>query len=59
VTVPDMKHYERFLHEVLFSLPGVTHVRSSIVLREIKSETALPLDHLLPGTPRAAGSRRG
>lgn len=61
VTVPDMKHYERFLHEVLFSLPGVTHVRSSIVLREIKSETALPLDHLLPGTPgkpRASGSRR-
>jgi hypothetical protein len=39
----------------------VTHVRSSIVLREIKSETALPLDHLLPGTPgkpRATGGRR-
>ena len=33
VLVPDMKHYERFLHETLFSLPGVTHVRSSIVLR--------------------------
>lgn len=59
VTVPDMKHYERFLHEVLFSLPGVTHVRSSIVLREIKSETALPLAHLLGTAPRAGATRRG
>ena len=58
VTVPDMKHYERFLHEVLFSLPGVTHVRSSIVLREIKSEVALPLGHLMGAKGGAAPSRR-
>ncbi|MDM0111317.1 Lrp/AsnC family transcriptional regulator [Variovorax sp. J22R133] len=56
VTVPDMKQYERFLHEVLFSLPGVTHVRSSIVLREVKSEVALPLGHLMTGG--AAAPRR-
>ncbi len=43
VLAPDIKHYERFLHETLFKLPGVTHVRSSIVLREIKSEAALPI----------------
>ena len=49
VLVPDMKHYEQFLRETLFKLPGVTHVRSSIVLKEVKSETALPIDHLLPG----------
>jgi Lrp/AsnC family leucine-responsive transcriptional regulator len=54
-----MKHYERFLHEVLFSLPGVTHVRSSIVLREIKSGTALPLAHLPGAKAGVAGSRRG
>jgi len=43
VLVTDMKQYERFLHETLFSLPGVTHVRSSIVLREIKSDVPLPI----------------
>jgi Lrp/AsnC family leucine-responsive transcriptional regulator len=53
VLVPDMKHYEQFLHDTLFKMPGVTHVRSSIVLKEVKSETALPIDHLLPMTPAA------
>ena len=43
VLAPDIKHYERFLHETIFKLPGVTHVRSSIVLREIKSENELPI----------------
>jgi DNA-binding Lrp family transcriptional regulator len=43
VLVPDVKHYEQFLHETLFKLQGVTHVRSSIVLKEIKSEVALPI----------------
>jgi len=44
VLVPDIKHYEQFLHSTLFNLPGVTHVRSSIVLKEIKSEVALPIE---------------
>ncbi|MBX3619011.1 MAG: Lrp/AsnC family transcriptional regulator [Rhizobacter sp.] len=48
VLVPDMKHYEQFLHDTLFKMPAVTHVRSSMVLREVKSETAVPIDHLLP-----------
>ena len=53
VLAPDIKHYERFLHDTIFKLPGVTHVRSSIVLREIKSEIALPIGPLLgPGAPR-------
>jgi Lrp/AsnC family transcriptional regulator, leucine-responsive regulatory protein len=43
VLVPDIKHYEQFLHNTLFKLPGVTHVRSSIVLKEVKSEVALPI----------------
>jgi Lrp/AsnC family transcriptional regulator, leucine-responsive regulatory protein len=46
VLAPDIKHYERFLHETIFKLPGVTHVRSSIVLREIKAEVALPIGAL-------------
>lgn len=43
VLVPDIRRYEAFLHAVIFKLPGVTHVRSSIVLREVKSEVALPI----------------
>jgi Lrp/AsnC family leucine-responsive transcriptional regulator len=53
VLVPDIKAYESFLHEVLFKLQGVTHVRSSVVLKEIKSETRLPFE-----TPRSAPPRR-
>ena len=47
VLAPDIKHYERLLHDTIFKLPGVTHVRSSIVLKEIKSEIALPIGQLL------------
>ena len=43
VLVPDIKAYEGFLHEQLFKMPGVTHVRSSVVLKEVKAETRLPL----------------
>ena len=56
VLVPDIKHYEQFLHDTLFRLPGVTHVRSSIVLREIKSDAALPITQL-PGKPLARAAR--
>jgi len=51
VLVSDIKHYESFLHDTAFKLPGVTHVRSSVVLKEVKSETRLPFG--LPG-PRPA-----
>ncbi|MBU6439337.1 MAG: Lrp/AsnC family transcriptional regulator [Betaproteobacteria bacterium] len=43
IAQPDIESYERFQHQVLFRLPGVTHVRSSIVLKEIKAEVRLPL----------------
>ncbi|WP_066341329.1 Lrp/AsnC family transcriptional regulator [Azohydromonas lata] len=54
VLVPDIKAYERFLHETAFRLPGVTHVRSSVVMKEVKSETRLPME--LPARP-VAGAR--
>ena len=41
--VEDIKAYEQCLHETIFKLPGVTHVRSSIVLQEVKSDAALPI----------------
>ena len=53
--MPDIKSYERFLHETAFKLPGVTHVRSSVVLKEVKSEVRLPID--VPG-PRAVSKRK-
>ncbi len=43
VLINDIQAYERFLHDTIFRLPGVTHVRSSIVLREIKQEARLPV----------------
>ena len=43
VMMRDIAAYERFLHATLFKLPGVTHVRSSIVLKEVKAEVRLPV----------------
>lgn len=43
VMVADIKGFERFLHDTLLRLPGITHVRSRIVLRELKAQTQLPL----------------
>lgn len=43
VVARDMKAYERFLQEHLFRTPGVASVKSSVVLREVKYETALPV----------------
>ena len=43
VLIKDIQAYERFLHDTIFRLPGVMHVRSSIVLKEIKQETRLPV----------------
>ena len=56
VLVPDIKSYERFLHETVFKLPGVTHVRSSVVLKEVKAETRLPIN--LPGESERTKARR-
>ena len=42
VVVEDMDAYNKFLDNFIFRLPGVSQVRSNIVLKEIKSDTALP-----------------
>ncbi|MCZ6794080.1 MAG: Lrp/AsnC family transcriptional regulator [Planctomycetota bacterium] len=44
VVVENHKHLERFLVEKITRIPGVDRVRTSIVLREIKTSTALPLE---------------
>ncbi len=43
VVVQDMDAYNVFLDDFVFQLPGVSQVRSNIVLKEIKTDTALPI----------------
>lgn len=42
VVVEDIDAYNAFLDNFIFKLPGVSQVRSNIVLKEIKADTALP-----------------
>lgn len=51
--VEDIKTYEAFLHDTAFRLPGVTHIRSSVVLKEVKEQTRLPIR-----SPQAGGKQR-
>ena len=43
VVAADMKAYDQFLQAKIFKVPGVASVRSNVVLREVKYETALPV----------------
>ena len=58
VLVPDIKAYEAFLHDTAFRLPGVTHVRSSVVLKEVKAEAGVPIATLLPARPAKTARAR-
>jgi len=46
VVMPDMAYYEHFLLKELNRIEGVTSIRTSFVLRQVKSKTELPLQHL-------------
>ncbi|MDO5626077.1 MAG: Lrp/AsnC family transcriptional regulator [Pseudomonadota bacterium] len=61
ILVPGIAEYERFLHGTLFKLPGVTHVRSSIVLKEVKADVRLPVPHTAstPAVVRKRGRGSG
>lgn len=59
VLAPDIKRYEQFLHDTMFRLPGVTHVRSAIVLKEIKSEVRLSLPQPQPAPARTRARLSG
>jgi len=54
VLAPDIKSYESFLHDTAFKLPGVTHIRSSVVLKEVKADAGVPIAR----QARAAGAPR-
>ena len=43
VVAEDIDAYNVFLDDFILKLPGVSQVRSNIILKEIKADTALPL----------------
>ncbi len=43
VVVPDLSAYEKLLLETIMELPGVTEVKSNVVIRTIKQAGPLPL----------------
>ena len=57
VLVPDIRSYERFLHETAFRLPGVTHIRSSVVLKEVKAAAGVPISGAARSTRPARKAR--
>src|SRR3712207_5153104 len=42
VVVRDMHAYNQFLDEFMFRRPGIRHVRTNVILKEIKTSVALP-----------------
>ena len=44
VVAEDIDSYNQFLDDFILRLPGVSQVHSNIILKEIKADTALPLD---------------
>jgi DNA-binding Lrp family transcriptional regulator len=42
VVVADMAAYNRFLDDFMFKIPGIRHVRTNVILKEIKYDVALP-----------------
>jgi Lrp/AsnC family transcriptional regulator, leucine-responsive regulatory protein len=59
VLVADIKSYESFLHDTAFKLPGVTHIRSSVVLKEVKAAAGVPIGEAARGARPARKARRG
>ena len=58
VLVEDIKTYEQFLHDTAFKLPGVTHIRSSVVLKEVKAARGVPITSAKRAAPRKARAVR-
>ena len=44
VAIPSVAAYDEFLQNVIFSAPSFSQVRSNFALRQIKFETALPIE---------------
>jgi len=46
IVVPDLEAYRSFVLDHLSKAPGVSSIRSSFALKQVKYSTALPLEHL-------------
>ncbi|MGY8997901.1 MAG: Lrp/AsnC ligand binding domain-containing protein, partial [Alphaproteobacteria bacterium] len=46
IVVPDLEAYRTFVLDHLSKAPGVSSIRSSFALKQVKYSTALPLEHL-------------
>lgn len=44
IRVKDMQDYQRFLGEQLAATPGVAQAHTYVVIYEVKSATAIPID---------------
>ncbi|ARN75240.1 Lrp/AsnC ligand binding domain-containing protein [Oceanicoccus sagamiensis] len=44
IRVKDMQDYQRFLGEQLATTPGIAQTHTYVVINEVKSETAIPID---------------
>lgn len=56
VVLPDIDAFERFLVNELSRIPGISRIKSSFALKQVKYETALPLP--LPKQKPRTKSRR-
>ncbi len=60
VVVPDVSALERFIVDSLARIPGVANIRSSFALKQVKYQTALPIDvpHRSSAAPQRRSTRR-
>lgn len=60
VVVPDVPSFERFVVDFLSRITGIGNIQSSFALKQVKYETALPLETVAPGVRagRRARARR-
>lgn len=54
VVVPDVQSIERFIVDYLAKIPGVSSIKSSFALKQVKYKTALPLPAAAGGNARKA-----
>ena len=57
VVVPDLQALEHFIIAFLSRVPGVGNIRSSFALKQVKYQTALPLEQEAPSGKRPRSSR--
>ncbi len=54
VVVTDMQALERFIVDFLSRIPGIGNIQSSFALKQVKYQTALPLEAVAASGPPAA-----